>query len=61
MAGIAPSLDAVSVASLSDAEIDAYVRRLTEILARHQAPEVLDAFVARIEELCDRANAVKSK
>jgi hypothetical protein len=59
MPGIAPTLDARSVATLSDAEIDAFVRRIAECLTRLTTPVDFDVFVFRIEELLDRVDQSK--
>jgi accessory colonization factor AcfC len=56
MAGITPSFDAPSVASLSEAEIEAFACRVAEILVRHTNPKAFDVFVTRIEELLDRVD-----
>jgi hypothetical protein len=61
MTVLIPSVDAPTVASLSDAEIDAYVRRVAEILTRSSAPQAIDAFCARIEGLLERADLVKNR
>jgi len=61
MPGITPTLDARSVATLSDAEIDAFVRRIAECLTRLTTPVDFDVFVSRIEELLDRVDKDKSK
>jgi hypothetical protein len=61
MTVLTPSVDRASVAFLSDEEIDAYVRRVAEILARSSAPQAIDAFCARIEGLLERVDLVKSR
>jgi len=59
MPGIAPTLDARSVATLSDAEIDAFACRIAELLVRLTTPADFDAFASRIEELLDRVDKSK--
>lgn len=60
MAGIAPTLDRRKVAALSDEEIDAFVRRVMEILRRAK-PEDFDSFTDRIEALLDGADTVNDE
>lgn len=53
MAGTASTLDRRSVAPASDAEIDAFARRIAEILVRLPTPEAFDEMVEKLSELCE--------
>lgn len=61
MTVLAPTVDALPVAPASDVEIDAFVRRVAEILTQSSAPQAIDAFCDRIEDLLERADLVKSR
>jgi hypothetical protein len=61
MTVFAPTVDALPVASLSDRELDAFVRRVAELLTRSSAPQAIDAFCDRIEGLLERADLVKNR
>jgi hypothetical protein len=61
MTVFAPTVDALPVASLSDVELDAYVRRIPEILLRQTSPRAFDQFCDRIEGLLQRADLVKKR
>ena len=55
MAGTASTLDRRSVAPVSDAEIDAFARRIAEILLTTATPEAFDEMVEKLGELCELA------
>ena len=63
MTVFAPTVDQLSIASHcpSDAELDAFVRRVAELLTRSSAPQAIDAFCDRIEGLLERAELVKNR